>query len=106
MKTADYWNTVYTGICVNDPAVSGQLLPSPQNIEFIRQVQLDAIASHQASLKSLLDRWEAQSTELQFHSANCSVDPLLSKQKADCDSKDWMLRNCISELGKVVGDEN
>lgn len=63
------------------------------------------LAAIQNSMKSLLSRWEAQSLELQFQSDNCSVDPLLAKQKADCDSKDWMLRNCISELGKVVGDD-
>lgn len=45
MKTAEEWNSVYSKICFNDPAVHGQLLPNSQNIEFINQVQLDALTT-------------------------------------------------------------
>ena len=43
MKTAEEWNWEYTKICASDPAVHGQLLPNPQNIAFIKQIQLDAM---------------------------------------------------------------
>jgi hypothetical protein len=42
MKTKEEWNWEYTKICANDPAVHGQLLPNPQNMAFIKLVQLDA----------------------------------------------------------------
>ena len=41
MKTAEEWNIIYSGICFNDKAVSGQLLPNPQNVKFIKSVQDD-----------------------------------------------------------------
>lgn len=45
MKTAEDWNWEYTKICANNPSVHGQLLPNPQNIAFIKQIQLDALRS-------------------------------------------------------------
>lgn len=42
MKTAQDWNWEHTKICANDPAVHGQLLPTPQMVKFITRVQLDA----------------------------------------------------------------
>ena len=41
MKTAEKWNIIYRTICFNDKAVSGQLLPNPQNVKFIKSVQDD-----------------------------------------------------------------
>jgi hypothetical protein len=43
MKTCNEWNEEHTRICANDPAVHGQLLPNPQMIKFIAEVQQDAI---------------------------------------------------------------
>ena len=43
MKTKQQWNAEYTALCFNSPYVSGQLLPAPQNMEFIESVQRDAI---------------------------------------------------------------
>lgn len=43
MKTAEEWNYEHTRICMNDPAVHGQLLPAPQMMKFIRRVQIDAL---------------------------------------------------------------
>ena len=43
LKSKEQWNAEYTALCFNDPAVSGQLLPAPQNMDFIKAVQRDAI---------------------------------------------------------------
>jgi hypothetical protein len=43
MKSASEWNDYHKQICFNDPAVHGQLLPNPQMVEFIQQIQLDAM---------------------------------------------------------------
>ena len=43
MKTAEEWNWEHTQICANDPAVHGQLLPTPQMVSFIKRVQCDAL---------------------------------------------------------------
>lgn len=53
MKRAEDWNLEYTIICANCPTVHGQLLPNPQNIEFIRRVQNDALLTAQAEIKEL-----------------------------------------------------
>lgn len=43
MKTAEEWDWYHTNICANNPAVHGQLLPTPQMVEFIKQIQADAL---------------------------------------------------------------
>jgi hypothetical protein len=42
MKTPEKWNDEYRDLCANNPVVHGQLLPNPQNIAFIQQIQRDA----------------------------------------------------------------
>ena len=54
MKTAEEWNIIYSGICFNDKAVSGQLLPNPQNVKFIKSVQDDV----RNEIKQLIDEME------------------------------------------------
>ena len=43
MRTAEEWNWEHTKICANDPAVHGQLLPTPQMVRFLKSVQADAL---------------------------------------------------------------
>lgn len=43
MKTAQDWNWEHTKICANDPAVHGQLLPTPKMVKFLESVQADAL---------------------------------------------------------------
>lgn len=43
LKSASDWNWEYTQVCASDPAVHGQLLPSPQNVKFINAIQRDAL---------------------------------------------------------------
>lgn len=49
MKTAQEWAWEHTIICANDPAVYGQLLPTPQMVNFLKRVQADALR-HAAQL--------------------------------------------------------
>ena len=56
MKTAEQWNEEYKLICFNDPAVHGQILPNPQNIEFIRRVMKESADSARREALGLLER--------------------------------------------------
>ena len=43
MKSDEQWLMTFRGVCFNDPACSGQQLPGPQTIAFVRAIQADAL---------------------------------------------------------------
>jgi hypothetical protein len=60
MKTPQDWNWEHTQICANDPAVHGQLLPTPQMVKFLTRVQADA-------------RCDGMEAAIDIYQAACSV---------------------------------
>ncbi len=58
MKTAEEWASEYIGICANDPAVHGQMLPTPQMVVFIKRIQNNALWHAAQSINNIETRSE------------------------------------------------